>query len=39
MIEVSDITPLISLMKIGYLDLLKMYFGEVQIPAIGVFER
>ena len=30
---VSDTTPLISLMKIGHLDLLKMYFGEVHIPA------
>lgn len=32
MIVVSDTTPLISLMKIGHLDLLKMYFGGVQIP-------
>lgn len=32
MIVVSDTTPLISLMKIGHLDLLKIYFGEVQIP-------
>lgn len=32
MIVVSDTTPLISLMKIGHLELLKKYFGEVQIP-------
>ena len=32
MIVVSDATPLISLMKIGHLDLLQYYFGEVQIP-------
>lgn len=32
MIVVSDTTPLISLMKVGHLELLKMYFGEVQIP-------
>lgn len=32
MIVISDTTPLISLMKIGHLDLLKIYFGEVQIP-------
>lgn len=33
MIVVSDTTPLISLMKIGHLELLEKYFGEVQIPA------
>lgn len=32
MIVVSDTTPLISLMKIGHLDLLEKYFCEVQIP-------
>ena len=32
MIVVSDTTPLISLMKIGQLDLVKQLFGEVQIP-------
>ena len=32
MIVVSDTTPLISLMKIGHLDLLEKYFGEIQIP-------
>ena len=32
MIVVSDTTPLISLMKIGHLNLLEKYFGEVQIP-------
>lgn len=32
MIVVSDTTPLISLMKIGRLDLLEKYFQEVQIP-------
>ena len=32
MIIVADTTPLISLMKIGHLDLLKQLFGEVQIP-------
>lgn len=32
MIVISDTTPLISLMKIGHLDLLKTYFGEIQIP-------
>ena len=32
MIIVADTTPLISLMKIGQLDLLKKLFGEVQIP-------
>ena len=32
MIVVSDTTPLISLMKIGQLDLVKHLFGEVQIP-------
>lgn len=32
MIVVSDTTPLISLMKIGRLDLIEQLFGEVQIP-------
>lgn len=32
MIIVADTTPLISLMKIGHLDLLKKLFGEVKIP-------
>ena len=32
MIIVADTTPLISLMKIGHLDLLEQLFGEVQIP-------
>ncbi len=32
MIVVSDTTPLISLMKIGQLNLLHQLFGEVQIP-------
>lgn len=32
MIVVSDTTPLISLMKIGHLELLEKYFREVQIP-------
>lgn len=32
MIVVSDATPLISLLKIGHLELLEIYFGEVQIP-------
>lgn len=32
MIVVSDTTPLISLMKIGKLELIRQMFGEVQIP-------
>ena len=32
MIVVSDTTPLISLMKIGRLELVEQLFGEVQIP-------
>ena len=32
MIVVSDTTPLISLMKIGHLDLIHHLFGEIQIP-------
>ena len=32
MIVVSDTTPLISLMKIGRLELAEQLFGEVQIP-------
>lgn len=32
MIVISDTTPLISLMKIGQLDLIHQLFGEVQIP-------
>lgn len=36
MIVVSDTTPLISLLKIGRLDLLEKIFGQVFIPE-GVF--
>lgn len=32
MIVVADTTPLISLMKIGHLDLIQQLFGEVKIP-------
>lgn len=32
MIVVADTTPLISLMKIGRLDLIQQLFGEVKIP-------
>lgn len=32
MIVVSDTTPLISLLKIGRLDLLEKLFGNVLIP-------
>ena len=32
MIVISDTTPLISLMKIGRLELLHKLFGEIQIP-------
>lgn len=32
MIVVSDTTPLISLMKIGQLNLAQQLFGEIQIP-------
>lgn len=32
MIVVSDTTPLITLLKVQHLDLLQVYFGEVQIP-------
>jgi predicted nucleic acid-binding protein len=32
MIVVADTTPLISLMKIGKLDLINKLFGEIQIP-------
>lgn len=32
MIVVSDTTPLISLMKVGNLELLHELFGEIQIP-------
>lgn len=32
MIVVSDTTPLISLMKIGQLELIYQLFGEIQIP-------
>ena len=32
MIVVSDTTPLISLIKIGRLELVEQLFGEVQIP-------
>jgi predicted nucleic acid-binding protein len=32
MIVISDTTPLISLMKIGHLDLIHQLFGEIQVP-------
>ncbi len=32
MIVIADTTPLISLMKIGHLDLINQLFGEIQIP-------
>lgn len=32
MIVVSDTTPLITLLKVNHIDLLRLYFGEVQIP-------
>lgn len=32
MIVVADTTPIISLLKVGHLDLLEKYFGAVQIP-------
>lgn len=32
MIVISDTTPVISLLKIGRLDLLERLFGEVFIP-------
>ncbi len=32
MIVVSDTTPLITLIKIGHLELLEKTFGEVHIP-------
>ena len=38
MIVISDTTPLISLIKIGQLNLLNHLFGEVQIPS-AVFEE
>lgn len=38
MIVVSDTTPLISLLKIGRLDLLRTLFGEVHVPT-AVFEE
>ena len=38
MIVVSDTTPLISLMKIGRLNLIEQLFGEVQIPG-AVYEE
>ena len=34
-IVVSDTSPLISLMKIGRLELVEQLFGEVQIPENG----
>ena len=37
MTVISDTTPLISLIKIGKLDLLARNFGEVTIP-LAVFE-
>lgn len=38
MIVVADTTPLISLMKIGRLNLVHQLFGEIQIPN-AVFEE
>lgn len=38
MIVISDTTPLISLMKIGHLNVLSQLFGEIQIPN-AVFEE
>lgn len=38
MIVVSDTTPLISLLKIGRIDLLESLFGKVAIPQ-EVFEQ
>ena len=38
MIVISDTTPLISLMKIGQLDLVHQLFGEIQIPG-AVFQE
>ena len=32
MIVVSDTTPIISLMKIGQLNLIEKLFGEIKIP-------
>lgn len=32
MIVVSDTTPLVSLMKIGRLNLVERLFGDIQIP-------
>lgn len=32
MIVVSDTTPIITLLKIGRLDLLKLMYGSVKIP-------
>lgn len=32
MIVIADTTPLISLMKIGHLNLINQLFGEIQIP-------
>lgn len=32
MIVVADTTPLISLMKVGHLNLVQQLFGEIQIP-------
>ena len=38
MIVVSDTTPLISLMKIGKLDLVANLFGEIQVPEAVYYE-
>ncbi len=38
MIVVSDTTPLVSLLKIGRIDLLESLFGKVVIPQ-AVFEQ
>ena len=38
MIVISDTTPIISLLKINYLELLNSLFGDVQIPDV-VYEE
>lgn len=38
MIVISDTTPLITLMKIGHLNLLNKLFGEIHIPS-AVYEE
>ncbi len=34
MIVIADTTPLISLMKIGHLDLINQLFGESELPIV-----